>query len=133
MEEVNIFDQAYMSSNKKHEWKRREVALFLLGSFAEDISMFRIRNPSYDLKKVVSAVIVNVNFEKAQLKSMLKGRTLWCANQLVEILPRDYEEIHTAVLNLSTEILTKENLISLKLVATRSLIKFSRKLKPELL
>ena len=65
MDEVNIFDQAYMSANKKHEWKRKEVAIFLLGSFAEDISMFRLRNPTYDLKKVVSSIITDINFDKA--------------------------------------------------------------------
>lgn len=41
----NLLDNVYISTNRKHQWKRREVALFLIGNFAEDISMFRIRNP----------------------------------------------------------------------------------------
>lgn len=45
VEEVNIYEFNYFSKNKKHLWKLREVALLLLGSFAEDISMFRIRHP----------------------------------------------------------------------------------------
>ena len=65
------------------------------------------------------------------MKSLIKGRILWCANQMVEILPRDYEDIHKAILELASEILIQEKLTSLKLVATRSLIKFSRKIKPE--
>ena len=80
MDEINIFEQSYVSSNKKHSWKRREVALFLLGSFAEDISMFRLRNPQFDLRSLVTQTLTNVSFENACLKSLLKGRTLWCAN-----------------------------------------------------
>jgi hypothetical protein len=41
VEEINIFEFSYSSSNKKHYWKKREVALYLIGSFAEDISMYR--------------------------------------------------------------------------------------------
>jgi hypothetical protein len=41
VEEVNIYDYTYSSTHPKHFWKKREVALFLIGSFAEDISMFR--------------------------------------------------------------------------------------------
>ena len=41
IEEINIYDFTYSSSNKKHFWKKREVCLFLVGNFAEDISMYR--------------------------------------------------------------------------------------------
>jgi hypothetical protein len=44
VEEINIYEFSYSSTNKKHFWKKREVALFLVGNFAEDISMFRLRN-----------------------------------------------------------------------------------------
>lgn len=47
IDDINIFEYSYHSKNKKHQWKRREVALFILGNFAEDISMFRIRNPQF--------------------------------------------------------------------------------------
>lgn len=53
IEEINIYEFSYSSTNKKHFWKKREVALFLIGSFAEDISMFRLRNPRYNLKALV--------------------------------------------------------------------------------
>ena len=71
------------------------------------------------------------NFEKALLKSYLKGRTMACASQLVEIMPRDYIEIHKNVLNMSIQFLIEEKLTSVKLVATRCLIKFSRKIKTD--
>jgi hypothetical protein len=67
------------------------------------------------------------------LKTYLRGRTLWCASQLVEIMPRDYDDVYNEVLKMSAEVLIEEKLLALKLVATRTLIKFSRKVKPEVL
>jgi len=72
----------YFSQNKKHPLKRREVALFLLGTFAEDIQMFRVRNPDYNLKIVIQEALVEgpAKYEGSKLKGYLRGRTLWCAN-----------------------------------------------------
>ena len=52
---------------------------------------------------------------------------------MAEIIPKDYDEIHTDILNLAIQFLIEEKLISLKLVSTKCLIKFSRKLKPGVL
>jgi hypothetical protein len=41
VEEINIYEFTYNSKNLKHFWKKREVALYLVGSFAEDVSMYR--------------------------------------------------------------------------------------------
>ena len=79
VEEVNIYEFTYSSKNKKHFWKKREVALFLIGNFAEDISMYRQRHPSYDLKNLVESIL-KTDFERALLQGYLKGRTLWCAS-----------------------------------------------------
>lgn len=49
--------------------------MFLVGNFAEDISMFRQRNPKYNLRILIEEMM-KTNFEKALLKSYLKGRTL---------------------------------------------------------
>ena len=48
-------------------------------------------------------------------------------------MPRDYEDVHVIILKKASETLIKEDLISLKLAATRTLIKFSRKVKPEVI
>jgi hypothetical protein len=132
VEEINIYEFTYSSTQKKHFWKKREVALFLVGNFAEDISMYRLRNPNCNLKKIVQEMM-KTNFSKALIKSFLKGRTLWCASQLAEILPRDYEDLHCSILNLAINFLIEEDLISVKLAATRCLIKYSRKVKAEVL
>ena len=67
--------------------------------------MFRIRNPLYNLRGLITEALINCNYEKSPIKTYLKGRTLWCATQLVEILPFDYEEIHIIVLKRSSETL----------------------------
>lgn len=48
-------------------------------------------------------------------------------------MPRDYEEIHTEAINLAIKFLIEEKLVSIKLVSTKCLIKFSRKLKTDVL
>lgn len=68
------------------------------------------------------------------LRSHLIGRSLWCAYNLAEILPWDFDDIHVAILKLASRtLLSEKKLMSLQLVATRSLIKFSRRVKPETL
>ena len=58
----------------------------------------------------------------------IKGRTLWCASQLAEIIPRDYAELNIGILNLAIRTLIDERLTSVKFVATRCMIKYQRKL-----
>jgi len=67
---------------------------------------------------------MKTNFHKNCLKGYLKGRTLWCAAQLAEMIPKDYSEIHTEIMRLAIQFLIEEKLISIKLVATKCLIKF---------
>jgi hypothetical protein len=125
-----------LSTNKKHPFKRREVALFLLGTFAEDIQMFRVRNPDYNLKLVIQEALVDgvTKYEGSKLRGYLRGRTLWLAIQLVEIMPqRDYDDIYNEILKMGAEVIIEETRPALKLVATRALIKYSRKVKPEAL
>jgi hypothetical protein len=104
------------------------VALYLVGSFAEDISMYRQRNPRYNLRNLVDHMM-EMDFTKCMMASYLKGRTLWCAAHLAEIMPRDYEETHLKILNYAIQFMMDEKIASVKLVATRCLTKFSRKLK----
>ena len=43
-----LLELVYISKNPKNEWKRREVAILLLGMFIKDVSAFLIRNPCYE-------------------------------------------------------------------------------------
>jgi len=46
---------------------------------------------------------------------------------------REYEDIYSDILKMGAEVLIEEERPALKLVAIRSLIKYSRKAKPETL
>jgi len=72
--------------------------------------MFRMRNPQYNLKVVINEALVEgpERYQKSSLRGYLQGRTLWCANHLFEIMPRDYDEIYTEVLKMSAEVLIEE-------------------------
>jgi len=48
-----VYEFTYNSKNKMHFWKKLEVAMFLVGNFAEDISMYRQRHPAYNLRGLV--------------------------------------------------------------------------------
>mmetsp|Transcript_3243 Transcript_3243/g.3195 ORF Transcript_3243/g.3195 Transcript_3243/m.3195 type:complete len:168 (-) Transcript_3243:131-634(-) len=79
VEEINIYEFVYNSKNKLHYWKKSEVALYLVGNFAEDISMYRQRNRDYNLKGLIEQIL-KIDFNQAMMKGYLKGRTLWCAS-----------------------------------------------------
>ena len=74
--------------------------------------MFRIRNPQYNLRLLITEALVTgpelLEKHKVSLKTYLRGRTLWCATQLVEIMPRDYEDIYNEVLKMAAEVLIEE-------------------------
>ena len=78
VEDINIFDFSYNSTNKKHFWKKREVALYIVGSFWQDIQNYRVRHPDFNLQELVENLF-QTDFKKALLRSYLKGRSLWCA------------------------------------------------------
>jgi hypothetical protein len=82
-----------------------------VGSFAEDISMYRQRNPEYNLKKLMEEIL-KTDFDKALIKSYLIGRTLWCASHLAEIIPKTYDELVIDILNLAKKTLIEEKTVS---------------------
>ena len=44
---------AYKSLSKSHQWKRKDVAMILLGIFIEDIQMYCVRNAQFDLRALI--------------------------------------------------------------------------------
>ena len=54
---VTFEEFTYISENSNHEWKRIDVAMLLLGIFNEDIQMFCLRNPTYNLVDFIQAII----------------------------------------------------------------------------
>ena len=83
----------YISKHPKNLWKRREVALLLLGTFIEDISMYMVRHPQFNLLEELFADILQTNFDVApkSLRSVLVGRSLWTCSQVSDQIPRSEE------------------------------------------
>jgi len=64
----------------------------------------------------------------------LKGRSLWCASTCSEslIIPNEQTTLlKKKIVDFSIDSLKHEQAKSLKLVATRTLVRFTRKIKPE--
>ena len=51
------------TKHPKNIWKRREVAILIMGTFVEDISMFMIRNPKFDLLDGLFGEILETDFD----------------------------------------------------------------------
>jgi hypothetical protein len=76
------------------------------------------------LKELVTNIL-ETDFEKALIKRYLIGRVLWCAYQLSEIVPKDYEEINLKIMDMAIQtLINPEEYNSVKLVATRCIIKY---------
>ena len=71
-------EHVYISAHPNNEWKRRELAILLIGSFIKDISAFLIRNPIYDLLQNLFDEMILCDFTPAPplLRSLLVGRAL---------------------------------------------------------
>jgi hypothetical protein len=48
----------YVSQHKKHQAKRREVGMLLIGQFADDISMYAMRNEKFYLMTLVGNIVL---------------------------------------------------------------------------
>jgi hypothetical protein len=120
-----------MSPNPNHSWKRRDVAMILMGIFIEDIQMYCLRNPQFNLTKLIEEIVSN-----GVMNTYLKGRTLWCASTCSEALIFPDEEtvkLKSFILDLAIESLKHQKITSIKLVACRTLVKYARKMKKEAL
>lgn len=71
-------ETVFMSSHKKNDWKRKEVAILLVSSFIKDISAYLIRNPVYDQMLQMFERVVLADFSQAptKLRLLLHGRAL---------------------------------------------------------
>lgn len=79
--------------------------------------------------------IVKTDFNN-KMGSYLKGRTLWCASTCSEslIVPNEStERLRSQILDLSIDALKSEKTRSIKLIATRTLVRYARKINKEVL
>ena len=91
-DQQDLKEFTYYSNNKLHAWKRKDVAMILLGLFIEDVAMFLVRNPKISLTGLIEEII-NINFtESLHMSPYLKGRALWCASSYSESLLQHNEQ-----------------------------------------
>ena len=125
---------SYKSKNESHQWKRKDVAMILLGIFIEDIQMYCMRNPKFQLRALIEEIVRTDLADAGQMKAHLKGRTLWCASTCSEslIFPDERTaELKSFILDLAIDSLKSSKINSIKLVSTRTLVKYARKIKKE--
>jgi hypothetical protein len=68
------------------------------------------------------------------MRHILKGRVLWCVTTCSESLSfpnEDNDRIKLQIIDMSIKTLKSEKAKSIKLIATRSLVKFARLMKKE--
>tara|TARA_B110000285_G_scaffold151246_1_gene168841 strand:- start:2885 stop:3316 length:432 start_codon:yes stop_codon:yes gene_type:complete len=108
--------------------------MILLGIFIEDIQMYCMRNPKFQLSALIGEIVRTDLEDSGQMKTHLKGRTLWCASTCSESLMFPDEsttELKSYILDLAIDSLKSSKINSIKLVSTRTLVKYARKIKKE--
>jgi hypothetical protein len=127
-------EAGYMSGNKRHLYKRMDVGMILLGLFIEDIQMFSIRHPEVKLSEFLEAIL-NLDIEGASsLKPYLYGRSLWCFSTCSETLfvpSEQNQRLKKMIVERSIQILKQHKILSVQLVATRTLVRFTRKISQD--
>jgi len=87
-----ISELVYVSQHANNQWKRREGAILLLGTFIKDVSAFLIRNPFYAQLQNLFDEMVQTSFSTAPkaLRSFISGRVLQCSTFIIDcdIVPR---------------------------------------------
>lgn len=108
------------------QWKKREVGLLLIGSFAEDIvTLLAKKMNNFDIIELVERLIGDF-YETSN--PIIKGRTLWCITQFSEVLTGKGVETLLSLYKLSATCLVSERYLSVRLAAVKSIRTFAFKI-----
>lgn len=130
-DEIDVMKYTYNSSDQRHGLKKREVALYILGSLADDIVKYRNRKGASNLSLVnIFSSIALPDLKNKDTPTILKGRAMWCATQISGLMA-DKDPHCIDIVNTSVSMLGKENQLSLRICACRSLIHFINKVDVE--
>lgn len=116
-DDIDVLKYTYNSSDKKHGLKKREVALYLLGSLSDDIIKYRDRKgaSNFPLIKIFGSITLP-DLKKKETPTILKGRSMWCATQLSALMTN--KDPHCAeIVNTSVSMMSKDNELSLRICA----------------
>jgi hypothetical protein len=127
---------AYTSKHPKHPQKRREVGMLLLGQFSDDISMYSVRNSKFNLMTLVSTILCpeNTSSKFKNLKSLITGRMFSGCTMIVDLVNIHDKEttlFFNRVISAAFESISAQMPTSVRMSATRCLIKCLRRLPTE--
>lgn len=126
-DDVNVMEYTYNSSDRRHGLKKREVALYILGSLADDINKYRDRKgaTNFSLINLFSSIALP-DLKNDKTPHVLKGRAMWCATELSPLMG-DKDPQCIDIVTTSVSMLGKEHELSLRICACRSLVHFINK------
>jgi hypothetical protein len=130
-DEIDVLKYTYNSNDKNHGWKKREVALYLLGSLSDDIIKYRDTRgaTNFSLIKIFGSIALP-DLKSVETPTILKGRAMWCATQLSGLMT-DKDPHCVDIVNTSVSMMSKNNELSLRIWAWRSLVHFINKVDVE--
>lgn len=130
-EEIDVMKYTYNSSDPRHGLKKREVALYILGSLSDDIVKYRDRKGATNMSLMnLFGSIALPDLKNKETPTILKGRAMWCSTQLSGLMAN--KDPHCIdIVNTSVSMLGSENELSLRICACRSLVHFVNKVDVE--
>lgn len=77
-DDIDVMKYTYNSADKRHGLKKREVALFLLGSISDDIIKYRDRKGSgkSSITNIFKSIVLP-DLQDNSTPNILKGRSMW--------------------------------------------------------
>ena len=97
--------------------------------------MYMIRHPTFNLIDGLFGELLETDFDEVpkSLRGCLIGRSIWCANSVSDLVPSSEsgQAFKSTIIDLVIYYLQNSADISIKLICTRCLIKYTRKFKEE--
>lgn len=110
----------YESSNPDHANRKKEVALFLLGSISDDIVKFSLkRGPQKFSMEIFNLILQNSS------QHILIGWALWCVTELSEVLSTQ-DSLNQRILAHAMSFISAHYETSIRICACWALIQFAK-------
>lgn len=109
----------FETSHIDQTWKKKEVALLLLGSFSEDIIVFQTKyNSTFNLAALIQNLL-NV-IDNPISKNILKARVLWCISKFCEILGVKHRELFIPLFENASKCISEYYDVPVRIIAAKS-------------
>lgn len=102
-----------------HIWKKREVGLFLLGTFCEEIVyLLNEKGQGEEINNLIEQLVFSLEDNS---NPILKGRTIWCLSQFSEVIPTKDSTILLHLFKVCSHCMHPDNYLPVRLTAAQSL------------